>query len=171
MKLLITFWLGYVMGWGSLGASPVTPFVEIFQIARSKDAKTIHYQIQLTPEGTIDVADPVKIFWEIDQNNRIKTENLTWIQNKYAYGIQILSISPDSLSFHFVSYDKKIIRVKKNSSGEFVAQVTCNSSNMTLEKIFIQIDGGTFWVPKISSVRLEGKDIHSGKPKTELIQP
>lgn len=171
MKLLITFWLGYVMGWGSFGASPVTSSLEIFHIARSKDAKTIHYQLQLEPNGKIKTSAPLHIFWEIETPTGIKTENLTWVQNKYAYGIHVLQVSPDSLSFHFVSYDKKIIRIKRNSQGEFEAQVTCNSTDLILEKIFVQIDGGTFWLPKISSVKLEGKDLHSGRSKFEIVQP
>lgn len=171
MKLLVTFWLGYVMGWGSIGASPVTSQVEIFHIARSKDAKTIHYQLQLAADGAINTAAPLTIFWEIETPTGTKKEDLTWIQNKYAYGINILNVTPDSLSFHFVSYDKKIIRVKRNLQGEFEAQVTCNSSDLVLEKIFIQIDGRTFWLPKISSVKLEGKDLHSGRSKYEIIQP
>lgn len=171
MKLLVTFWLGYVMGWGSLGASPVTSLLEVFHIARSKDAKTIHYQVQLSPDGSINTAAPIIINWEIDTPSGTKTEKLTWIQNKYAYGIKLLKVTSDSLSFHFVSYDKKIIWIKRNPKGKFEAQVTCNGTDLILEKIFIQIDGGTFWVPKISSVKLEGKDLHSGRSKFEIIQP
>lgn len=171
MKLLITFWLGYVMGWGTLGALPVTSHLEIFHIARSRDAKTIHYQLRLQDDGTIDLATPLEIFWVIETPKGIKNEKLTWIQNKYAYGIQILDVSSDSLSFHFVSYDKKIIRVQRNPKGEFEAQITCNNTDLILEKVFIQIDGGTFWLPKITFVKLEGKDLHTGRSKFEIIQP
>lgn len=171
MKLLVTFWLGYVVGWGPYGTPPITSNLEIFHIARSKDAKTIHYQLQLTEEGSINTAAPLKIFLEIETKSGFKTENLTWIQNKYAYGVEILNVNQDSLSFQFVSYDKKTIRVKRNSKGEFEAQITCNNTDLILEKIFIQIDGGTFWVPTISSVKLEGKDLHTGRSKFEIIQP
>lgn len=171
MKLLITFWLGYVMGWSSFGAPPVTNYLEMFHIARSKDSKTIHYQLHLAKDGSINTAAPLKIFWEIETTQGINTEKLTWIQNNYAYGIEILNVSKDSLSFQFVSYDKKNIRVKRNNAGDFEALITCNNTDLILEKIFIQIDGGTFWVPRISSVKLEGKDLHTGRSKFEIIQP
>ena len=171
MKLLVTFWLGYVMGWGSFGVTPITSQLEIFQIARSKDAKTIHYQLRLIENGTIDTETPLDIFWVIETSKGVKTEKLTWVQNKYAYGVQIMEASSDSLTFHFVSYDKKIIHVKRNPNGEFEAQVTCNNTDLILKKVFIQIDGGTFWLPKITSVKLEGKDLHTGKPEFEIIQP
>ncbi len=171
MKLLVTFWLGYALTWSSVGDPVSASLVDLFYVARSKDAKTIHYQLRLTADGSIDTENPLDIFWLISTRNGLKSEKLSWIQNKYAYGIQILSSSPDSLSFHFVSYNKKIILVKKGTEGEYEAYITCNNSYLILEKIFVQIDGGSFWFPKISSVKLEGKDLNTLDSRFEIIQP
>jgi hypothetical protein len=40
-----------------------------------------------------------------------------------------------------------------------------------VERIFIQIDGGTFWLPKISSVELHAKDAKTGNTILETINP
>lgn len=171
MKLLITFWLGYALGWGSFEVSPNASLVDLFQIARSKDTKTIQYRLRLAPDGSIDTASPLDIFWEIQTPKGTKTQKLSWIQNTYAYGIEVINITHESLNFHFVSYDKKEIQVQKNSKGEYQAHIICNNTELLLEKIFIQIDGGTFWVPKISSVKLEGKDLQTGRSTFEIIKP
>lgn len=171
MKLLITYFLGYTLAWISLGNPAGVSPVDLFHISRNKDTKTIQYRLRLAPDGSIDTASPIDIFWEIHTAKGAKTQKLTWIQNTYAYGIEVVNVTPEILNFQIVSYDKKVIRVKKNSKGEYQAHITCNNTELVLEKIFIQIDGGTFWVPKISSVKLEGKDLQTGRSTFEIIQP
>lgn len=171
MKLLITFWLGYALAWNPSAVSVNASLVDLFQISRSKDTKTIHYQLKLNADDSIDTTTPLKIFWVIETQGEIDTEKLTWIQNKYAYGIHVLNVTPESLSFHFVSYEQRIINVHKNLQGEYQAYTTGGSSELILEKIFVQIDGGTFWLPKISSVKLEGKDLQTCKSTIEIIKP
>lgn len=171
MKLLITSWLGFALAWIPLGDPVGASLVDLFQISRSKDTKTIQYRLRLAPDGSIDTSSPLDIFWEIQTSKGTKTQKLTWIQNTYAYGIEVVNVTHESLNFHFVSYDKKEIQVKKNIKGEYEAHITYNSIELVLEKIFVQIDGGTFWFPKISSVKLEGKDLQTGRSTFEIIKP
>lgn len=171
MLLIVSFWLGYALLGTSLDVPGDALALDLFEIARSKDDKTIHYQVNLNSDNSIDQNDPINIFWEVPTAKGVKTHNLTWIQNKYAYGIKILSQESNSLSFHFVSYPDKIIKIRQNEEGIYQAYTLCEDRPILVENIFIQIDGGTFWVPNVTYVKISGKNPDTQQDTFEIIQP
>jgi hypothetical protein len=73
-----------------LASSPENDDI-LFQIVRSRDADKIYYQVNLDKEGNLIAGNPVEIFW-LKQTQNNQKEPLTWIQNKYAYGLQFLEV-------------------------------------------------------------------------------
>lgn len=63
-----------------------------FRIERSKDANQIFYDINITSENKLNQENPIKIYW-VKHTNKGKIEPLTWIQQKYAYGLKYLKKS------------------------------------------------------------------------------
>ncbi|MBP1650066.1 MAG: CDP-alcohol phosphatidyltransferase, partial [Bacteroidetes bacterium] len=45
------------------------------------------------------------------------------------------------------------------------------NSLAVLDRIYIEIDGGTFWHPNVLYIELKGKDMVTGKEVKEQIKP
>jgi hypothetical protein len=143
----------------------------LFKIGRSKDSNEIYYQANTTASGDLDSTDPVSIYW-IKFSKNSEREPLTWIQNQYAYGLKFLKTTSQEAIFQFVSYPHRTFVLRKSEKGEFrVFNTNPNGIDMEVERIFIQIDGGTFWFPKISRVELHGKTSGAGNLFVETVVP
>lgn len=142
----------------------------LFKIERSKDANEIIYDINITSSGKLNTENPVNVYW-IRHTNNNKIEPLTWIQKKFAYGLNFLSIKETEVKFRFVSYSKRDFIIKKNIKGNY--QVFTNSQNkeVAVNRIYIHINGGTFWIPNITKVELHATEVLSGKKIIEIINP
>ena len=144
----------------------------LFIINRSRDANEIWYSINSDQNGQINDEKPIQAFWvKKEKNDRI--EPLTWIQKKYAYGVKVLGAdlkNVDKWKFQFVSYSKRSFILKKKD-GQYKVFTTSNGKEIEVTRIFVQIDGGSFWVPTISYVKLIGVCPQTHKVVTEIITP
>src|SRR5438552_3281274 len=59
----------------------------LFYVQRSKNVNAIVYEANIKSDGTLDKEEPVKIYW-IRYTSDSTRAPLTFIQNKYAYGIK-----------------------------------------------------------------------------------
>lgn len=142
----------------------------LFKIERSKDANEIFYDINLEKTGTLSITEPIYPYWR-RQTEGGEIKPLTWIQQHYAYGLEYIYSSENYAKFHFVSYKKRDFVLKKDSSGDFKVFTQLNNKEVEVNRIFIQIDGGTFWFPKISKVELHTNDPVTNKNIVEIIKP
>lgn len=142
----------------------------LFKIGRSKDANEIFYKLKTTPDGTLDLEEPIKIYW-IKNTKNGRTEPLTKIQQHFAYGLKFLEIAPEKAEFQFVSYSKRTLKLRKNNSGNFGVFTVLDGVEVELERVFIQIDGGTFWFPKITRVEVHAKNNVANQLVVEIIKP
>lgn len=126
---------------------------ELFRIRRSKDANLIVYALNTDDNGQLYTLNPVKIYWiKGSEDNSI--EPLTWIQQRYAYGLHFSAVSKDAAEMHFAAYTHRKLKLRKNDEGRYCVYVPTNQGEVQLTEIFIQIDGGSFWFPKVSRVEL-----------------
>lgn len=142
----------------------------LFKIERSKDANEIFYDINLEKTGALSITEPIYPYWR-RQTEGGAIKPLTWIQQHYAYGLEYIYSSENYAKFHFVSYKKRDFVLKKDSNGDFKVFTQLNNKEVEVNRIFIQIDGGTFWVPKISKVELHTNDPVTNKNIVEIIKP
>jgi hypothetical protein len=142
----------------------------LFKVCRSRDANEIFYTLKTTREGTLDLIEPINIFW-IKNTENGKSEPLTKVQQRFSYGLKYLNITPDSADFYFVSFPEKILKLQKNKLGNYCVFTEVDGKAVELERVFIQIDGGTFWFPKVSRVELHAKNPNADKLVVEIIQP
>jgi hypothetical protein len=142
----------------------------LFFIGRSRDENIIKYDINLTAGGKIIKEKPLKIYW-VKYTDQNKVEELSFIQNKFAYGLDYLSVSENEVKFQFVSYDKMTFTIKKNAHGNFRVTTLLHNISVEVKRIHIQIDGGTFMLPKISYVQLFWKELNKNKENMEVIKP
>ena len=72
----------------------INPFSALFKIERSKDNNQIFYDVNITNTGELDNKNPIKIYWRRNTEGGI-IKPLTWIQQKYAYGLDFLKVDQD----------------------------------------------------------------------------
>lgn len=145
----------------------------LFKINRSRDADEIWYTVNLNKSGVPDKETPIEAYW-IRKTGNNETEPLTWIQNKYAYGVRVIqpySKQSEKLKFQFVSYDGQDFELRKMVNGTFKVFTTIENKEVEVARIFVQIDGGSFWVPSIPYVKLTGYDVSSSNLVAQTITP
>lgn len=142
----------------------------LFKIERSKDANEVIYLLNLEKGNKLNLQDPIQVFWlKRTENNKYKP--LTWIQQNFAYGLVYLEKNDSYAKFHFAGYNGRIFELKKNEYGHYKVYTSFENKVIEVTRIFIQIDGGSFWIPIIPYVELIGYDISSFRLLTQKIKP
>ncbi len=145
----------------------------LFTIGRSKDANEIWYTLNLNEKGNLNTENPVKAFWmKKTENNTV--EPLTWIQNQFAYGINVLEKvkdKTDTWKFQFVSYNKRTFELRRISGNNYKVYTKSDGKEIEVTHIFIQIDGGSFWFPSITYVKIFGLESQTGNKVVKTLIP
>ncbi len=131
----------------------------LFYVQRTNNINTLIYQLNYTDKNELNEKEPLKIYWK-NYNTDGSTESLNAIQKKYAYGIEthVLDSVKKTFYFNFVSYKKKqIFIIKSPIDNKYEAFSTINNKLMTVTRIYIHIEGGAFWTPKIKYIDVFGK--------------
>ena len=142
----------------------------LFYVQRTFNINTLVYELNLDEKQELNTTEPIKIYW-INYATNKATESLNYIQRKYAYGLEVklLDAEKKSYVFNFVSYKKKkLYLVKSPIDNKYHVFTDINSKMVTLDRIFVQIEGGTFWVPHVKYIDISGKDI--GKNNEEVAE-
>lgn len=142
--------------------TPANTKERLFYLQRTPNANTVVYDINVDANGKVDIDDPVKVYWLKYANGGLKQE-LLGIEQKYAYGVKSMVL--DSVKGHFkinlVSNKGIDIFLKPNTDAGinlYKALVYINGKLIKLERIFLNINGGTKMKPNITSVEFHGKD-------------
>jgi hypothetical protein len=142
----------------------------LFKIDRSKDKNVVLYDINLTETGQLNSEKPITYYW-IKNEKKGNLEALTWIQKKYAYGLNYLAITDEFATFKFVSYDKLTFTLKKSSDKKYHVFTKFDDKLVKVNHVFVQIDGGTFWIPNVTEVKIFATEVKTGKEVIKTIYP
>jgi len=139
----------------------------LFYLQRSPNENTIIYALKLTAEGTIPKEHPVDVYWRRYQEDGRRAE-LDFIQRTFAYGVRTKDLG-DKIEIRCIGYDKIPIYVYKHRIGSqpHRAMTVVNERAMVLDRIFLQINGGSFWFPNIEYAEFTGSDPVTGTPLVE----
>jgi hypothetical protein len=141
----------------------------LFIIERSKNANVVHYDARLDADGRLDPKEPVVAYWIMLAEDG-RRENLNWIEKRKAYGFDIKPApSGNGYTMTIVAAPDRPITVKEES--QIVrAELPIEGQPTVLEKMYINSSEGLTG-PKIRYVELRGKDIRTGKERSEKIVP
>ena len=145
----------------------------LFYVQRTFNTNTILYELNVDDKGQIDIKEPVKMHW-VNYATNGSSEPLNYIQRKYAYGLDTKLTDAEKKSYilNFVSYKKKQLYLMKSATeNRYDVYMEINHKLVILNRIFIQIEGGTFWVPKVKYLEVTGKDVTKGEDVVERIIP
>lgn len=151
---------------------PVLPdnISRLFYVQRSPNTNTIVYELNAGKNGQLDSENPIHVYW-IRYNEKGQKEELNYIQRKFAYGLNSKPLGNDKYDIRFVSYKKFPLTLMKASDGKYHIFATVNQKELMINRIFIKIEGGSFWIPNVKYVEIKGTEPSTGKEVTERFKP
>lgn len=141
---------------------------QMFYLQRTSNTNTIVYELNYN-KGILNEDDPVHVYW-IRYNEQGQKEELNYIQKKFAYGVKANRVAKDKYEMHFVSYKKYPMYLMKGANDKYNVYATINNKQAILHRIFVKINGGSFWTPKIEYVEVKGLDPATGKEVMERMK-
>ncbi len=144
---------------------------QLFYVQRDPNINTIICQLNVNENGELNKEQPVNVFWMRYADKEGK-KDLNYIQRKFAYGIQTKDIGNGNYELRFVSYKKfPLLLTKSSTDKKYHVYATANNKKILLDRIFLRIEGGTFWVPNVKYVEIKGYEASNpSKAITERIK-
>ncbi len=150
---------------------PKTNSKQLFYLQRTANTNTIVCELNYDKNGLLNVSDPVHVYWIRYTEGGVKKE-LSYIQRVFAYGIKSQMLEKDSYKLHFVSYKKKpLYLMRSQRDNQYKVYATINNQQAVLSRIFIKVDGGTFWSPNVVYMEMKGVDEYTGKELMQRFKP
>src|SRR6202012_526344 len=124
---------------------PVPPVTSqrLFYLQRTSNTNTIVYDLNLTSEGKLNASDPVKAYW-IRYAENGQTQDLNYLQRKFAYGLTAKPLENGNFDIRFVSYKKFPLTLMKAEDGKYHIFALIAQKQVMLNRIFVKIEGGSF---------------------------
>jgi phosphatidylglycerophosphate synthase len=143
---------------------------KLFYLQRDPNTNTVIYALNVNSSGELDKDTPVLVYWLRYQENG-EREELSYIQKKFAYGIQSKAIGNDEYELRVVSDKKFPLYLRKSAvDNKYHVYITVNNKKMQLDRIFVRIEGGSFWIPNVKYVELKGSNVVNGTPMLERVK-
>jgi hypothetical protein len=142
---------------------------QLFYLQRTSNTNTIVCELNYK-DGLLNEKKPVHVFW-IRYAEQGQHEELSYIQRTFAYGIKTKFLSKDKYELRFVSYKKYPMHLMKATNGKYYVFVKIQGKQAILNRLFIKINGGSFWSPNVEYMEIKGIDITNGNEMLERIKP
>ena len=143
---------------------------QLFYLQRDPNINTIICELNTDDKGAVDKNDPVHVYWIRYDDNKEKKE-LGYVQRKFAYGIESKSLGKDQYELRFVSHKKLPMYLSKSDvDKKYHVYVTVNNKKIEIERIFLRIEGGSFWLPNVKYVEIRGMNTATNSLITERIK-
>lgn len=149
--------------------SPAENIQRLFYLQRLPNSNTLIYELN-APNGRLNEDEPVHPYW-VRYAEKGQREELSYIQRKFAYGIVSKKLANDQYDVRFVSYKRFPMLLMKANDGKYHIFVTIAQKQMMVNRIFVKIEGGSFWVPNIVYVEFKGADPNTGREIVERFKP
>ncbi|MET1055661.1 MAG: DUF4833 domain-containing protein [Pedobacter sp.] len=143
---------------------------QLFYLQRDPNTNTIICELNTSASGQVVQDDPVHVYWLRYEENSEKKE-LGYVQRKFAYGIESKFLGKDQYELRFVSHKKlPMYLVKSDEDKKYHVYVTVNNKKIQIERIFLRIEGGSFWLPNVKYVEIKGMNASNNAAITERIK-
>ena len=144
---------------------------QLFYLQRTTNTNTIVCELNMNNKGQLDEETPVHVFWIRYPEGGIRKE-LNYIQRVFAYGIKSQAQGNGIYKLHFVSYKKQsLLLMPSPKDNKYHVYATINQKQALLHRIFLKVEGGSFWSPNIVYMEMKGTDPVTGKELVERFKP
>jgi len=143
---------------------------QLFYLQRDPNINTIICELNVNAKGVVDEDEPVHVYWmRYDEDGEKK--DLGYVQRKFAYGMVSKYLGKDQFELRFVSHKKlPLYLVKSDEDKKYHVYVTVNNKKIQIERIFLRIEGGSFWLPNVKYVEIKGMNAQNNTSITERIK-
>jgi hypothetical protein len=148
---------------------PAENINRLFYMQRTSNANTLIYELN-APNGQLNEDNPMHVYW-LRYAEKGQKEELNYIQRKFAYGLITKRLNNDQYDVRFVSYKKFPLLLMKANDGKYHIFATIDQKQMMLNRIFVKIEGGSFWLPNVVYVELKGTDQSTGREIVQRFKP
>ncbi|MBO2010579.1 DUF4833 domain-containing protein [Hymenobacter negativus] len=142
---------------------------QLFYLQRDPNTNTVIYQLNVDRAGKLNEDEPVNIFW-IRYDEHGERKDLNFIQRKFAYGLTAEKLAVDKYELKFAAYNKvRFYLLRSPVDKAFHVYTTIGGKQIQLERVFLRIEGGTFWVPNVKYIEFKGLSSATREPVVERI--
>ena len=142
---------------------------QLFYLQRDPNTNTVIYQLNVDRAGKLDEDEPVNIFW-IRYDEHGERKDLNFIQRKFAYGLTAEKLAVDKYELKFAAYNKvRFYLLRSPVDKAFHVYTTIGGKQIQLERVFLRIEGGTFWVPNVKYIEFKGLNTATREPVVERV--
>lgn len=136
----------------------------LFYVSRNLNRNIIVYDLRLK-NGTLDVDEPLHVYWYNQEHNPVTTNELNFIQRKMAYGYSVTKKGDNEVYVKLKAYGKREVRICKHN-GKWVALATINGKECILTEIYAQCPNKT----SCDYLELRGKAVTDGSVQKEKVK-
>ncbi len=137
---------------------------QLFYLQRDPNTNTVIYQLNVNSAGQLDEDEPINVFW-IRYDEQSQRKDLNFIQRKFAYGLSAKKVAPNKYELKFAAYGKVPFTLMKSSvDNAFHVYTLVANKQIQLERVYLRIEGGTFWVPNVKYIEFKGLDTATRSP-------
>ena len=142
---------------------------QLFYLQRDPNTNTVIYQLNVNRAGQVDEDEPIKVFW-IRYAEQGERKDLNFIQRKFAYGLTAKKVAADKYTLKFAAYDKVPFTLMKwSADNAFHVFTVVANKQIVLSRVYLRIEGGTFWVPNVRYIEFKGWNAATRQPVTERL--
>ncbi|WP_293299310.1 DUF4833 domain-containing protein [Pedobacter sp. UBA4863] len=149
-----------------LSAQPLLPVPKsenmLFFLQRRPDSNTVVYQLNLAKDGMLNAKYPVTAWWiRYEENGQVK--ELSAVGRQFAYGVQCKQLENEVFEVRLVAYPKLPMYLQKSSADQhYRLYIKEDGKNLLLKRVFVKVDGGSFYFPKVHYIDLFTLDSENG---------
>lgn len=134
----------------------------LFFLQRTPDANTVVYQLNLEKDGRLNEKSPVKASWIRYEESGVVKE-LSGIEKKFAYGVKCKALGNEAYEVRLVSYKKlPMYLLKSPTDQQYRLYIRDEGKDLLLKRVFVKVEGGSFWFPKVQYIDLFTIDSENG---------
>lgn len=142
---------------------------QLFYLQRDPNTNTVIYQLNVNSAGRLDEDEPINVFW-IRYTEQSQRKDLNFIQRKFAYGLSAKKVATDKYALKFAAYDKvPFYLMKWSADNAFHVFAMVANKQIVLSRVYLRIEGGTFWVPNVKYIELKGWNAATRQPVVERL--
>jgi len=135
---------------------------DLFTIRRSTNRNQIQYQLQTDGRCNPDPEEPIRVFWRRYEHGPHVTRELKWVENQFAFGVDIERVFPGGVQFVIVADKTRSIRVVLESNPDsggcdVTPYVRITSQWRRLESVYVMVQERRFAWPKVPYVDVFGR--------------
>ena len=137
---------------------------QLFYLQRDPNTNTIIYQLNVNRAGQVDEEEPINVFW-LRYDEQGQRKDLNYIQRNFAYGLSATKLAPEKYQLKFAAYNKVPFYLMRWSADRaFHVFTIINNKQIVLSRVYLRIEGGTFWVPNVRYIEFKGWDAATRAP-------